>query len=272
MDIRPQDLPELRAELAASLMAPSMLDFYEGRARGHVYRGAQAAKLQQLESQGLAQADLYFIAQPMAELALEAAKTLPPYEIQPADLPSPNGFAYLGDGAFQATEVTQPAAAFSWRDTGTAVAFHLYASTAPMLERLLALGACTRQQADTHRAVAGRLSPMAFEAEIVYNLAAEEINDSEGDQHLLVSAFRSMWLLMQQPLTSATEADVDRATRKRLQRAGEEPSTVRVIEIRRPRRSDAGEGESGREYFHQWVVKGHWRQQWYPAREVHRPV
>jgi hypothetical protein len=29
---------------------------------------------------------------------------------------------------------------------------------------------------------------------------------------------------------------------------------------------------SERDYQHQWVVRGHWRQQWYPSRNVHRPI
>jgi hypothetical protein len=75
---------------------------------------------------------------------------------------------------------------------------------------------------------------------------------------------------MQQTLAQTTEVHVDRAARKRLRRLGQEPTPVRVIELRRPAHSGSGDGS--REFHHQWIVRGHWRQQWYPAREVHRPV
>lgn len=80
----------------------------------------------------------------------------------------------------------------------------------------------------------------------------------------------SAWLLMQQSLARITEAEPDRAARKRLRRIGQEPKPVRVIELRRPAHSGSGDGS--REFHHQWIVRGHWRQQWYPARQVHRPV
>jgi hypothetical protein len=44
-----------------------------------------------------------------------------------------------------------------------------------------------------------------------------------------------------------------------------------VIELRRPKTS-SGPGDGDREYHHQWIVRGHWRQQWHPKRQVHRPV
>jgi hypothetical protein len=46
---------------------------------------------------------------------------------------------------------------------------------------------------------------------------------------------------------------------------------VRVINLRR-RAASTIAGQSDREYHHQWIVRGHWRDQWYASRGVHRPV
>lgn len=272
MPTRAQDVPELRAELVQSLASPELGWFFEQRAKGRVYRGTPAATLQANEVNGLAHADLYYVSQPMSELAREAAKTLPRFEIEPEDVPSRSGLAYLGDGRFGAIDSIQPAAAFGWRDTGDGIAFTLYADTESMLAGLLASGGCTRQQAADHRRKVGQLSPMAFEAQVPYGLKEGTFADEGDDQYFLVSAFRSIWLLMQQPLSELSEAEASRGAQKRIRRLGREPGPVRVIELRRPRGTAGDGGESGREWQHQWIVRGHWRQQWYPARQVHRPV
>lgn len=271
MDIRPQDLPEIRADLIDRIESPGMLWFFEGRAQGRIYRGTSPTTLQKTEVRRLLEADLYYIAEPMAILAREAAKTLPPFQLFPEDLPSESGFAFLAGEAFQAVDRVQGASAFTWEANSHGVQFGLYADTDSMLRTMVESGQCTPEQALDHWNRAGRLSPMAFEAQIPYGTHEDIPSDDGGDEGPLIAAFRSMWLLMQQPLADTAVVDPDRVTRKRLQRAGREPAAVRVIELRRPK-SGGGTGESGREYHHQWIVKGHWRNHWHPKRQAHRPV
>ncbi|MFF5522570.1 hypothetical protein [Streptomyces coeruleorubidus] len=78
-------------------------------------------------------------------------------------------------------------------------------------------------------------------------------------------------VLMRQPLAEAEDIEPDRATRKRLRRLGHEPASVRLIGLRRPKPGPE-KGDGSREYHYRWIVRGHWRQQWYPKRQVHRPV
>ena len=83
---------------------------------------------------------------------------------------------------------------------------------------------------------------------------------------------KSVWLLMQQPLTADEPEPFNRGQRRRLQRQDIPPGPVRSITPRRKAApGHAHDTRSHREYHHQWVVKGHWRQQWYPSREVHAP-
>ncbi|GFJ79518.1 hypothetical protein Phou_036980 [Phytohabitans houttuyneae] len=85
-----------------------------------------------------------------------------------------------------------------------------------------------------------------------------------------LATLRATWLLMSQPVASVQEAEFDRAARRRAERQGQPSPRVRVISLRRP--ASTASGHSDREYNHQWIVRGHWRQQWYPARQVHRPL
>lgn len=83
---------------------------------------------------------------------------------------------------------------------------------------------------------------------------------------------RATWTLMQQTLADTSEHHPPRGLRRRMQRAGQdEPSSVTVITLRRR----AGHGErQGQpvDWSHRWVVSGHWRRQWHPSLQRHRPV
>lgn len=65
----------------------------------------------------------------------------------------------------------------------------------------------------------------------------------------------------------------ERHVRRRLERQGfDHEPVVRVVELRRKQaKSDhAGEHEAV-DWSHQWIVSGHWRQQWHPSLNTHQP-
>ena len=75
--------------------------------------------------------------------------------------------------------------------------------------------------------------------------------------------FHAFWLMMQQPLAEAVKNETpDRATRRRMA-AANLPSDVTVVQFRR-RESKGSEGGSKKvNWTHRWMVRGHWRWQWY---------
>jgi hypothetical protein len=86
------------------------------------------------------------------------------------------------------------------------------------------------------------------------------------------------WLLMGQTLTRSEIHTAPRPARRRIAR--DDPKldpTVRYIDLRRsstePGDTDTTEPHSAtREYRHRWIVRGHWRNQYYPSRDDHRPI
>jgi hypothetical protein len=174
----------------------------------------------------------------------------------------------MGSGSVQLHPDLGPVAAVLWRPSGRNVLFTFFADTENVITDVVSRGKATRSAALRHRALTGRLSPMALEAVAPYG-TSETYQDVHGLESIL-RIVRAAWLLMQQPLARASDAHPDRTAQKRLRRAGYEPQRIRVIELRRPAHSGSGDGS--REFHHQWIVRGHWRQQWYPLREVHRPV
>lgn len=84
----------------------------------------------------------------------------------------------------------------------------------------------------------------------------------------------SFWHISQQPKTATTTtATPDRATRRQAQRSSPNIDTdVQVITLRRKRKPEhATQNGDHRNYSHRFIVSGHWRNQWYPASQKHKP-
>lgn len=270
MHIRPIDLPELRNELLEFATSSHAEWIYEDRSKGALFHATEVSELQEEEATAIKNADLYHISEPMIQLASAAASSLPPFTWEEQDLPSRVGFAFMGLGSVRLHPDIEPAAAVLWRPASEHhILFTFFADTRNVVDVLVSRGKATKAAAEHHVAVTGRLSPMALEALAPYGTS--ESFDDPDELEPMLRIIRAAWLLMQQPLAISSETHPDRAAQKRLRRAGHEPKPVRVIELRRPK-TGGGTGESDREYHHQWIVKGHWRQHWYPKRQVHRPV
>ncbi|MGY0234054.1 hypothetical protein [Longispora urticae] len=85
------------------------------------------------------------------------------------------------------------------------------------------------------------------------------IDDAAHATGALIALLYSFWRIQAQPLATVERPPLDRGTRRRADRAGIKHST-RVVMLRRTKSvSEAGAGESARQYKVQWVVRGHWR-------------
>jgi hypothetical protein len=86
--------------------------------------------------------------------------------------------------------------------------------------------------------------------------------------------FATFQLAAQTNLSDIAVRRPGRAERRRAERAGLEERDVHVVKLRASltaeRDSEPG-AEGTREWRHRWVVRGHWRNQWYPSKDDHRP-
>lgn len=86
-------------------------------------------------------------------------------------------------------------------------------------------------------------------------------------------AFATCLTFLEQRILDASQQPVERHFRRRMERAGyEREPLVRVVELRRKQAKSehAGEHEAV-DWSHQWIVSGHWRQQWHPSLNAHQP-
>lgn len=92
-----------------------------------------------------------------------------------------------------------------------------------------------------------------------------------GWARLVFAAFQ---LAAQTNLAETEKQTTPRPERRRTERAGLPPRDVRIVRLRRAVAADrdAEQGTAaGRDWQHRWVVRGHWRNHWYPKLADHRP-
>lgn len=116
---------------------------------------------------------------------------------------------------------------------------------------------------DGHQVIA--CHPDASELKVERYDTGEDWRADRGDM------FRALCFLLRQRVAETETVMPDRAAQRRAKREGKEPPPIRVISIRGAAVT-GGTGDGQREWKHRWMVRGHWRRQWYRSIQAHRPV
>lgn len=272
LQLRPRDLPRLRDEIVrfgAGDIGQAMLqiDVEQGRVRPHV--ATHTAERMRLATQ-LANAVLFYVTDEMCALVDTAAAQLPAeFEMSIDDPPATEGFVWLsGQIMDHDTEGNRfDIRGFSWTSWPGGMRLAIYVERDAMSDGL-------------KRKLQILQFPDAFpigSVDLNFNSAGVTwVSGMPGDADTGRPAYswiKAFWLLTRQPLAEQDAVLPDRAERRRAARQGRpEPPPVRLIRLRRQHGSYAGKGHPG-QWYHQWVVRGHWRMQpWGPGRQYRRPV
>lgn len=212
----------------------------------------------------------YYWSSEICTTIASVAPGMPPWRLDPKTLPSHHGFCYF--------ERLLPYIGIDDQDQVEAISALLWNSTLIPPPgggpgQLPAISITTWAQAidadrpmpfhymdwifgETPADAAGRFGPGTIEGKtLVYQILAAML------------VFMDQRILMQTPQTA------ERATRRRLERADwkHEP-VVRAIELRRRETSsNQSTDHASVDWSHRWLVSGHWRNQWYPSLNDHRP-
>lgn len=229
-------------------------------------------------------ADTYWLSSTVQPLVLQAARTLPEKtQIDLATPPSPEGFVMLdtpfgvkvNDG--HETRVM----ALQWLPSrivhdlaepiggGSVVAPGDIDSYSVMM------------YVDYGLILPSIMSQWAFGATLrdMVRVQNERRADNMTDDDVLtgvqgISIWAALGLFVQQRILISSHTRAERHSRKRLERLGwDQNPVVRVIELRKKqaRISHAVEPVEA-EWSCQWIVRGHWRQQYYPSKNLNQPV
>lgn len=209
--------------------------------------------------------DVYYIEPDFHRLVLAAAEMFEPEPLLHSDLPSPSGYVRLPMGVYvppwkepepgEEPYITEHSA-FGW-------------STSAHEQGLLLCYFVTRDDIPqvAHMGVyPSRYIGWVFESSETYTKLVDPWH--EGYRYP-----RVFFRLVMQRLTQVETSAPPRAVRKRHARAGYEPGKLQVVRLRRPAARPA-EDRAGKtvEWSQRWLVRGHWRQQWYPSIQAHRQI
>lgn len=248
--------------------------------------------------------DLFYVTGDMVAVAVAAAKSLPNYKIEADDLPSPSGamyFAHPVGTSGAGSNPTMPQA------PGGRLGLGIWALTWGLLPRWITDDSFQRQDvlgftwwtrrdeyetlsrerfgAPVNGTVDGTFGPLIQDDESLLTLwddsrhtrfAPTVMEDFErkrgtdtkmGWSSIALAAF----LLMQQQIGVTEHLPQTRPQRRRANRAGQPLDATRVIRLRHVRHA-SDDGHSSIEYRHRWIVKGHWRNHWFPRQQRHVPL
>lgn len=263
--LRPVDLPRLRDELVGFAGTPTAAELraYYVEVQG-IAPDSRLAETVLEPAPDLVDAPLFFATTEMCELATTAARSLPEFVLDVDDPPSRSGLLWFETAVedVDSDDAQRPfyCVALGWmvRAGRLWVTTYTDRDTFPWI---------------TQQKLAGwpPVIPMGrWPAPIDGDGHAAVYEGDSG--RVMLATLKTVWLLMRQPLAHISDADYDRATRRRIEKQGKTPPPIRVIALRRPPGAPAGEGGS-REWHHRWIVRGHWRMQPYgPGRERVRPT
>lgn len=225
----------------------------------------------------LEHAELHYIGEEFTGLVAAAASTLPPTPLAESDLPSPVGLAYFaaplpndrtGDDAryiaLWATLADVRAVLVWWlvdAASSWAMTYDLSdgATPLPLSDALAVMPPYM-------------LSDYAF-LPLNSDAVAQVADASPGSHPWLTHHLLATWHMQRQRITVERTTGPERAAARRLARAGStSPTAVRVINLRGADEARAEGDVSAREYRNRWIVRGHWRQHWYPSLQDRRPV
>jgi hypothetical protein len=293
------DLPELRSRILRYLdsdMGQSTWESYAdtdrvlpGVMRPGTFKGCGADLLAD-ERARWQHGELFYVTPDMTEVAVVAGRSLPSFSLLRSDLPSDYGVLYFEtpidrtpfvseEGYTYATLVHACAwGLFVARDPETmkpemGVWMSFWTDQRDTLRQKVDLGLITPTEAEH---IIRRVPPLGQDDEGLWRFGVyDDRQDISGRPVAqMMATIRAAWLLMQQPLATITTAHPRKADARRMKRHQDRPQS-------RPRRqpppcgthpsADPGD-ETRRTYDHRWVVRGHWRKQWYPSRNDHLPI
>lgn len=275
--------------------------------RPHGPAGQVAQHLATMEAGRLRNGDLWYLDNDLCSLLAAAHPSMPAFAPQPHDLPSKTGFAVfanpialypagdarvddlvdvLGDNRTRETAELLyqqdvrivavswgPYRAAGWEAGGVWMSFYAPSNLDAVTDEETARRARALMPPLTvDNEFAGAWRPGAVPADAYLLHGGEGQTGTAGWARLVFAAFQ---LAAQGNLAETEQLATPRPERRRTERAKMPPRDVRIVRLRRAvtaaRDAEQQEAGAAREWQHRWVVRGHWRNTWYPTLKDHRP-
>ncbi|MCX4451627.1 hypothetical protein [Streptomyces sp. NBC_01789] len=302
--INARQLPQIRAELVQWLQDPGEHGGPTAWSRGFdpqtAARELQAAKD---SATALKAAELFSVSADMTRTAVSAGMALPAYRLHPEDLPATHGLLVWevpATDAYDGSEqIGAPIIGVTWAVHGRGVHVRTWCHREEWIT-YMAKGDARAGLSDLSPAqvrvlrqqypqaivcmstgflpfgrLPGWLTDMPADTTTLSIAELEDHSRSANRQEQAERALVVTWLLMGQSLAREEHIPAPRSAARHIARINPNLLTAtRYVQLRHHTVPAQGRGEhdSGRAYRHRWIVRGHWRNHYYPSRKDHRPI
>jgi hypothetical protein len=229
--------------------------------------------------------DTFAVSSDIVSVIDQAAQSLPSFILHPEDLPSLNGFVWLEHPIIvkDINEKNLVVKAFGWNtahfkfgDDEDEMAVIMLAWTDPRDSRDHAYVDWERPTGDEFAPPSGLLSMIAgifpFNEEWLSGRFGNPIHPEKPVDPGLGRFWLTFLRFLAEPWINTERYEPDRHQAKRAIRTLEHVPAIHVVHLRRRAQTGNADHEAGNvEWSHRWLVRGHWRNQWYPSLEVHKP-
>lgn len=291
MIIAARELPELRHQLFTHPEMPGIFrDLYVAHCDVLTEYGGTVGSVEDYVGAAgyiLRNAPLHYVDRRFSHLVGAAASSMPPSPLALHDLPTPCGLMYFSEPLLDGRSQKPAHWIALWdsfdnedrtaRDIGLIVHW-MVDREAKWVRSGLAEAAQERRMNRDMEAWARRELFPQFCPSLVCQVRFGETYSKDladpppGTPNWMLRYLLATWHIQRQRLTTTRLVRPQRPAARRLTRAGDTSDhAVRVITLRSLDPQSTG-AVASHEYHHQWIVRGHWRQQWYPTISDHRPV
>ncbi len=197
----------------------------------------------QIAALDLPRSEPFWVSSEIVQILQAARHKLPAVELRPSDLLVPHGFVALEEPIpdFWCEEGFEPLPlwAFAWTTF--------------------------EGPSGSKYALATAFTDVPAVSEVTFPGSGEMIDYEFPIARLLIV----FWLLAKQRLLTQSREQPSRAVRRRAK--AQEIKTVTVVRLRKRVYADT-EGSRKVDWTHRWLVRGFYRNQWYPSEQRHRPL
>lgn len=302
MHVTPRELPELRMELwTHPLMGHEALDMISltntvmgTTAENPAFTKQELGLLTGGMSEAMRDGELHYIREGFCDLVMAAAPDMPTTVIEEHDLPDTSGVLYfekplLTDDPIRGPETHRWMIIWQvFRGTnGTSNVAIL-----PLIDREGKIDRTNTHVADIKAKIPAdrhaeidrwllrelpAFVPGGFLMLVLGEMPTMFVGDTDSSISRIMKMTLATFNMLRQRLASKDEARPERASYRRIIRnekfhdpnCKHDQVRVQVVSLRGSTHRD---GSESREYIHQWIVKGHWRNHWYAKAQVHRPI
>lgn len=218
----------------------------------------------------------------VCQLLEGAARSLPEFTVHESDVPAKWGFVYLEEPLLlhDDTEFSRPiiVKAIGWATAGATGTKGDDEFTIPNYGVAISIWTDPRDPRDHMAAEVPNheiLPPLFF---LSYQAHQWDTSLAVGRDKMNAHILRwlySLWRFVQEPFIDGRAILPGRPAMKRAIRAGRPTAEVKVVRLRK-RSQSRHDPENPLDdddilWSHRWLVKGHWRNQWYPSQDRHAP-